>query len=185
MNLSKYLKLSGPQSAPQYDKENAIARAQGFADELLKENHPPYFKSVPLGDFATLENRFLEVLERGTPDLVQQAIKMADLILNPKSEDYYHYTLKEQYAMYTDFRNKLIAKLNNSIPSASNPVAPVPTPQQPPLPPLPPSETLQKTPEKSIESPKENGLFGMSTSVIALGGIAVLGIIWFINKKSK
>lgn len=178
MNLSKYLKLS----APQYDKENAIARAQGFADELLKENHPPYFKSVPLGDFATLESRFLEVLERGTPDLVQQAIKMADFILNPKSEDYYHYTLKEQYAMYTDFRNKLIAKLNNSIPRASNPVAPVPTPQQPPL---PPSETLQKTPEKSIESPKENGLFGMSTSVIALGGIAVLGIIWFIKKKSK
>lgn len=170
MNLSKYLKLS----APQYDKENAIARAQGFADELLKENHPPYFKSVPLGDFATLESRFLEVLERGTPELIQQAIKMADLILNPKSEDYYHYTLKEQYAMYTDFRNKLIAKLNNSIPSASNPVAPVPT-----------SETLQKTPEKSIESPKENGLFGMSTSVIALGGIAVLGIIWFIKKKSK
>ena len=178
MNLSKYLKLSGPQSAPQYDKENAIARAQGFADELLKENHPPYFKSVPLGDFATLESRFLEVLERGTPELIQQAIKMADLILNPKSEDYYHYTLKEQYAMYTDFRNKLIAKLNNSIPSASNPVAPVPTP-------LPPSETLQKTPEKSIESPKENGLFGMSTTVIALGGIAVLGIIWFIKKKSK
>ena len=174
MNLSKYLKLS----APQYDKENAIARAQGFADELLKENHPPYFKSVPLGDFATLESRFLEVLERGTPELIQQAIKMADLILNPKSEDYYHYTLKEQYAMYTDFRNKLIAKLNNSIPSASNPVAPVPTP-------LPPSETLQKTPEKSIESPKENGLFGMSTTVIALGGIAVLGIIWFIKKKSK
>ena len=174
MNLSKYLKLS----APQYDKENAIARAQGFADELLKENHPPYFKSVPLGDFATLENRFLEVLERGTPELIQQAIKMADLILKTESEDYYHYTLKEQYAMYTDFRNKLIAKLNNSIPSASNPVAPVPTP-------LPPSETLQKTPEKSIESPKENGLFGMSTTVIALGGIAVLGIIWFINKKSE
>ena len=174
MNLSKYLKLS----APQYDKENAIARAQGFADELLKENHPPYFKSVPLGDFATLENRFLEVLERGTPELIQQAIKMADLILKTESEDYYHYTLKEQYAMYTDFRNKLIAKLNNSIPSASNPVAPVPTP-------LPPSETLQKTPEKSIESPKENGLFGMSTTVIALGGIAVLGIIWFIKKKSK
>ena len=174
MNLSKYLKLSGPQ----YDKENAIARAQGFADELLKENHPPYFKSVPLGDFATLENRFLEVLERGTPELIQQAIKMADLILKTESEDYYHYTLKEQYAMYTDFRNKLIAKLNNSIPSASNPVAPVPTP-------LPPSETLQKTPEKSIESPKENGLFGMSTTVIALGGIAVLGIIWFINKKSE
>ena len=174
MNLSKYLKLSGPQ----YDKENAIARAQGFADELLKENHPPYFKSVPLGDFATLENRFLEVLERGTPELIQQAIKMADLILKTESEDYYHYTLKEQYAMYTDFRNKLIAKLNNSIPSASNPVAPVPTP-------LPPSETLQKTPEKSIESPKENGLFGMSTTVIALGGIAVLGIIWFIKKKSK
>ncbi|MGP1478821.1 MAG: hypothetical protein ACTTJI_03940 [Capnocytophaga sp.] len=178
MNLSKYLKLS----APQYDKENAIARAQGFADELLKENHPPYFKSVPLGDFATLENRFLEVLERGTPELIQQAIKMANLILNPESEDYYHYTLKEQHAMYTDFRNKLIAKLDNSIPSASNPVAPVPTPQQPPL---PPSETLQKTPEKSIESPKENGLFGMSTTVIALGGIAVLGIIWFIKKKSK
>ena len=174
MNLSKYLKLS----APQYDKENAIARAQGFADELLKENHPPYFKSVPLGDFATLESRFLEVLERGTPELIQQAIKMADLILKTESEDYYHYTLKEQYAMYTDFRNKLIAKLNNSIPSASNPVAPVPTP-------LPPSETLQKTPEKSIESPKENGLFGMSTTVIALGGIAVLGIIWFIKKKSK
>ena len=174
MNLSKYLKLSGPQ----YDKENAIARAQGFADELLKENHPPYFKSVPLGDFATLESRFLEVLERGTPELIQQAIKMADLILKTESEDYYHYTLKEQYAMYTDFRNKLIAKLNNSIPSASNPVAPVPTP-------LPPSETLQKTPEKSIESPKENGLFGMSTTVIALGGIAVLGIIWFINKKSE
>lgn len=175
MNLSKYLKLS----APQYDKENAIARTQGFAEEFLKENHPPYFKSVPLGDFATLENRFLEVLERGTPDFVQQAIKMADLILNPKSEDYYHYTLKEQYAMYTDFRNKLIAKLNNSIPSASNPVAPVPTPQQPPL---PSSDTLQKTPEK-IKSPKENGLFGMSTTVIALGGIAVLGIIWFIKKK--
>ena len=180
MNLSKYLKLSAPQ--PQYDKENAIARAQGFADELLKENHPTYFKSVPLGDFATLENRFLEVLERGTPDLIQQAIKMANLILNPESEDYYHYTLKEQYAMYTDFRNKLIAKLDNSIPSASNPVAPVPTPQQPSL---PPSETLQKTPEKSIESPKKKGLFGISTSVIALGGIAVLGIIWFINKKSK
>ena len=177
MNLSKYLKLS----APQYDKENAIARAQGFADELLKENHPPYFKSVPLGDFATLESRFLEVLERGTPELIQQAIKMADLILNPKSEDYYHYTLKEQYAMYTDFRNKLIAKQHNSIPSASNPVAPVPTPQQPPL----PSETLQKTPEKSIKLPQENGLFGMSTTVIALGGIAVLGIIWFIKKKSK